>query len=183
MTDLATPGAGTRPAQSVAPTEPVATPADELVAALVTDRYLEDLLAAAERRAADVPADAGLEPALRATARRLGAELVRVHPSFRFEEGLSARLAATADAMAEGLGLDRSAPLRLLPTAPGDRATVPAIVTAASRRRPSRRLVVTGALGSVLLSLLGALFLAWRHRRDELPIPAIPAIPALAESV
>jgi hypothetical protein len=79
--------------------------------ALVTDRYLEALLVAAERRAADAPADPALDPALRGAARRLRDELVRVHPSFRFEERLSRRLAEAA------------AGLRLAAAA-GDEATV-----------------------------------------------------------
>ncbi|HEY4634899.1 MAG TPA: hypothetical protein VIH00_13365, partial [Candidatus Limnocylindrales bacterium] len=57
-------------------------------AAIVTDHYLESLLAAGERRAVDVPSDALLHPALRAAARALRRDMVRVHPSFRFEERL-----------------------------------------------------------------------------------------------
>jgi hypothetical protein len=55
------------------------------VEALVTDRYLEALLLAAERRADDAPADPALDPAIRGAARRLRDELVRVHPSCRSE--------------------------------------------------------------------------------------------------
>jgi hypothetical protein len=66
------------------------------VEALVADHYLEALLASSERRAGDVPADAALEPALRDAARLLQRSLVRVHPSFRFEERLAAQLAALA---------------------------------------------------------------------------------------
>ncbi len=69
------------------------------VEALVTDRYLEALLLAAERRAPDVPADPALDPSLRRAARRLRDELVRVHPSFRFEDRLARRLAEAAAAM------------------------------------------------------------------------------------
>ncbi len=69
------------------------------VEALVTDRYLEALLAAAERGAPDAPADPGLDPAIRGAARRLRDELVRVHPSFRFEERLARRLAEAAAGM------------------------------------------------------------------------------------
>ncbi len=69
------------------------------VEALVTDRYLEALLAAAERGAPDAPADPALDPALRSAARRLRDELVRVHPSFRFEERLARRLAEAAAGM------------------------------------------------------------------------------------
>jgi len=64
--------------------------------ALQTDRYLDALLSAAERRADDVPADAAIDPTLRLAARRLRDELVRTHPSFRFEERLARRLADAA---------------------------------------------------------------------------------------
>ena len=66
------------------------------VHALVADRYLDDLLAAGERGAGDAPADAALDPALRDAARVLRRSLVRVHPSFRFEERLGTRLAELA---------------------------------------------------------------------------------------
>ena len=82
------------------------------VEALVTDRYLEALLAAAERGAPDAPADPELDPAIRGAARRLRDELVRVHPSFRFEERLARRLAEAAAGM------------RLAAASGGDRATV-----------------------------------------------------------
>ena len=68
------------------------------VDALVTDRYLDALLAAAERRADDAPMDATLDPGVRDAARVLGRSLVRVHPSFRFEERLASRLAGLAAA-------------------------------------------------------------------------------------
>ncbi len=64
--------------------------------ALRTDSYLEALLAAADRRAGDVPADPLVEPGVRDAARRLRDDVVRVHPSFRFEERLARRLAAAA---------------------------------------------------------------------------------------
>jgi hypothetical protein len=83
------------------------------VEALVTDRYLEALLLAAERRADDAPADPTLDPAIRGAARRLRDELVRVHPSFRFEERLARRLAEAA------------AGLRLAAVAGGDATVIP----------------------------------------------------------
>ena len=69
------------------------------VDALRTDRYLDSLLAAHDRRASDVPADPELDPIVRDTAGRLGRDLVRLHPSFRFEERLAARLAQLAASM------------------------------------------------------------------------------------
>ena len=97
------------------------------VEALVTDRYLEALLLAAERRADDVPADPELDPAIRGAARRLRDELVRVHPSFRFEERLARRLAEAA------------AGLRLAAVAGGDGHGDPLPGAAPWRRRPRRR--------------------------------------------
>ncbi len=70
------------------------------VDALVADRYLDALLAAGDRRADDTPADAAMGPELRGAARVLRRSLVRVHPSFRFEERLAARLADLAAAQA-----------------------------------------------------------------------------------
>jgi hypothetical protein len=61
-----------------------------------TERYLDGLLDAEERRAAEVPMDLDLDPAVLFAARELRANLIRVHPSFRFEEGLAARLARAA---------------------------------------------------------------------------------------
>jgi len=152
------------------------------VEALVTDRYLEGLLAAAERRASDAPADASLDPTLRAAALRLRDELVRVHPSFRFEDRLARRLAEAAAGM------------RLAAAAGGETALVPfprpflddpalardladpdlaALVgaspdgpDAAGRPAPlPRPLLVGGAVTSAALSLAGAAFLAWRLSR------------------
>jgi hypothetical protein len=160
------------------------------VEALVTDRYLEGLLAAAERRAADAPADASLDPTLRAAALRLRDELVRAHPSFRFEDRLARRLAEAAAGM------------RLAAAAGGETALVPfprpffddpalardladpdlaALVgarphgtaaagasdasDAAGRAAVPRPLLVGGAVTSAALSLAGAAFLAWRLSR------------------
>ena len=70
------------------------------VDALVADRYLDALLAAVDRHAADAPSDATLDPDVREAARVLRASLVRVHPSFRFEERLAGRLADLAASQA-----------------------------------------------------------------------------------
>jgi hypothetical protein len=71
-----------------------------------TDRYLEGLMAADERHAPETPVDTELDPAIRLAARELRSGLVRVHPSFRFEESLSARLAAGAARMRAGLPVE-----------------------------------------------------------------------------
>ena len=63
---------------------------DGEIEALVVDRYLESLLARAPRDTTDLPID------LRLTADALTSILPRYHPSFRFVEALSARLAVAA---------------------------------------------------------------------------------------
>jgi hypothetical protein len=83
--------------------------------ALQTDRYLDALLAAVERRAADVPVDATLDPTLRRAARRLRDELVRTHPSFRFEERLARRLADAAVRMRLATAVGGEAEAALIP--------------------------------------------------------------------
>ncbi len=138
-----------------------------------TDRYVEALLAAAERRAADVPADPGLDPALRDATRRLRDEIVRVHPSFRFEERLARRLAAAA------------ASLRLAAAAGGEADVVPVgsldaavpfddgggrvdvVPGQPTRSFLPRPVVVGGALTSAALSLAGAAWVAWRVSRGR----------------
>ena len=74
-----------------------------------TERYLDGLMAADERRASEVPVDADLDPAIRFAARELRAGLTRVHPSFRFEESLAARLTAGASRLRAGLPLEDAA--------------------------------------------------------------------------
>lgn len=73
-----------------------------------TERFLDDLMAADERRASEFPVDVEMDPSIRVAARQLRAELVRVHPSFRFEEALAARLAAGAMRLRAGLAVDTS---------------------------------------------------------------------------
>ncbi|MFM2105511.1 MAG: hypothetical protein RL338_543 [Chloroflexota bacterium] len=150
----------------------------EPVDALVTDRYLDALLEAGERRAFDAPSDARLDPALRRTARRLSGGLVRIHPSFRFEERLAARLAEAAIALRDArpsLSDARPAPrdarpsLSVVPAAGDDRTLSPfpgGPEPGLLRAAPSRRLVVGGAIVSALLSLVGAVLVAWWRGRS-----------------
>lgn len=145
------------------------------VEALRTDRYLEALLAAADRHATDVPADAALDPAVRDAATRLAHELVRVHPSFRFEERLAARLAGAAQAMqlASAAG-GETLPIPLQPLAGIDPDFDPLAHPlgedegADADERTFRPLLIGGALTSAALSLAGAAFLAWR--RTQAPV-------------
>ena len=85
------------------------------VEALVTDRYLEALLAAHARGADRGPTPRDPDDALRRTADRLARDLPRFHPSFLFEEALAARLGSVrlTDAHARRRrcgGADRPAP-------------------------------------------------------------------------
>jgi hypothetical protein len=122
------------------------TARDGEVEALVVDRYLDSLLAREPRDPADVPDE------LRATADLLATALPRYHPSFRFVEALSARLAAAAS------GQD------------GVAATVGAIIDLPAPLDPRsaqvRPVVIGGVLTSAAISLAGAAaWVAWRRGR------------------
>ena len=165
--------------------------------ALVTDRYLDALLAAHAHGAEAGRAGsegrwagpgsrwAGSEPEqrLRQTADRLARDLPRLHPSFRFEEALAARLVEVAARMR-------------LPTAVGATGVMVPIAGRASERRsgghdeadlrgpvgsrrPSvpygRPLLIGGAIASAALSLAGAAYVAWRLNR--------PAVGPMARAV
>lgn len=160
--------------------------------ALVTDRYLESLLLAGERRADDAPSDAALPPALRRAARQLSIDLVRVHPSFRFEERLAARLAEAAAAMQASESMTRTgeplgplpfvagaATAAILPSSPATPAGAPNAPGALPPAVPppavpppvvplSRPLIVGGALTSAALWIAGVAYLAWRRNRSSL---------------
>ena len=165
--------------------------------ALLTDLYLDALLAGAVLDAvgSGVPTDPGshLDPAARKAADRLRHDLVRVHPSFRFEERLATRLAEAAVAMrvavaagGEGgrvvafrTGGSPEPGAELLPGAtpddpgPGSMSPEPdgagqGIATGldpTGRRAPTRPLLIGGALTSAALSIAGAAFVAWRFSR------------------
>ncbi len=135
------------------------------VEALVTDRYLEALLAAHARGADRGPTPRDPDDALRSTADRLARDLPRFHPSFVFEEALAARLGSGASRMrmpaaagAEGL---------IVPLPVGDPLTDLGyadmeVGPGGSGRRP---LIIGGALTSAALSLAGAAYVAWRLNR------------------
>ena len=144
------------------------------IEALVTDRYLEALLDAAERGAPDAPADPALDPALRSAARRLRDELVRVHPSFRFEERLARRLAEAAAGMRLAAAAGGEATVIPFP-APllGDE---PAVDGAPDRPATRRPFLVGGAVTSAALSLAGAAFVAWRLSRGAPTDPLARAV-------
>jgi hypothetical protein len=153
-------------------------------AALATDRYLDALLAAADRRAIDAPSDALLEPDIRAAARRLQHDLVRVHPSFRFEERLAAAIQRAADAQLAGLaagGENVLTPFAPLGPGPDWAAYDPlgdAPVDAAEWAGLPRPILIGGAVASAALSVAGAALVAWRLARGESD-PMIRAVRAV----
>ena len=151
------------------------------VEALVTDRYLEALLAAHARGADRGPTPHDPDDALRRTAHRLARDLPRFHPSFLFEEALAVRLGSVASRMripaaagAEGLivPLPMGDPLTELGEA--DTEDIPG----GSGRRP---LIIGGALTSAALSLAGAAYVAWRLNRPAAG-PMVRAARAVART-
>ena len=150
---------------------------DPEVDALRTDRYLESLLAAADRRASGVPADSALDPEVRDVAARLQRGLVRVHPSFRFEERLAGRLAGAAALMRLAPAAGAESEIGIINTAAvrGDAAEGPDGAPfdplgddpAGNADEGLRPLLIGGALTSAALSLAGAAFVAWRRSRPD----------------
>lgn len=139
--------------------------------ALLTDLYLDALLAGAIRDlSGEAPGIGGdrLDPALARAAERLRHDLVRVHPSFRFEERLARRLAEAAlgqrVAVAVGEGR-RVVPFPRDAPAHDDLAAELLGLHPAIRRDLGRPLLIGGALTSAALSIAGAAFVAWRFGR------------------
>jgi hypothetical protein len=140
------------------------------VDALVTDRYLDAILAAHARGADHGPADAQPAAPVRLAADRLARDLPRFHPSFRFEEALAARLAEAAARM--GLPVAAGAEGLVVPITrnPGTRddgsvAFDPDLTDDSARAGLGRPLLIGGALTSAALSIAGAAYVAWRLNR------------------
>lgn len=142
------------------------------VDAMVTDRYLDALLSAHAAGTERTPASTDLDPQIRRAADRLANELPRLHPSFRFEDGLWLRLAEVARGLRLGAvaGSDGT-PIPLASAFPGGDpalAELAALVDGAEADHegiPVRPLLVGGALTSAALSLAGAAYVAWRLSR------------------
>ena len=142
------------------------------VEALLTDRYLERVLARATGGPSSGPVDALLNPVLRDAADQLRRDLVRVHPSFRFEERLASRLAEAAAAlrMPAAVGAESGVvPIGVLGGASvegddGDEGAYLFDDGELDRRELSRPLLIGGALTSAAISLAGAAWVAWRAR-------------------
>jgi hypothetical protein len=140
------------------------------VDALITDRYLEALLAAHARGADHGPAAAEPLAPIRLAADRLARDLPRFHPSFRFEEALAARLAEAAARMdlraaAGAEGLVVPLPGRGHGALPGADPAVDAAAVDDPRSGIGRPLLIGGALTSAALSIAGAAYVAWRLNR------------------
>ena len=141
------------------------------VQALITDRYLDSLLAVApvharEGEPIDDP-DASLGAAVRAVSRRLATDLPRFHPSFRFEERLALRLAEVAAAMRLPLaagGESQPATITRIPLVPADPLRV---AGEDDPERDTRPLLIGGAVAASAISIAGA-WLAWRRRTSPM---------------
>jgi hypothetical protein len=134
------------------------------VDALVTDRYLEALLAAHARGADRGPTPFEPADAIRRTADRLARDLPRFHPSFLFEEALAGRLAEVAARMRLPAAAGAEGSIVSLPG--GRWAEIRDDDDDVSRPGYARRpLLIGGALTSAALSLAGAAYVAWRLNR------------------
>ena len=135
------------------------------------------------------PADPALDPETRHAVAVLRRALVRVHPSFRFEERLAARLAALARRHGRRAAVVVAFPTRsgagaaadprdpLLPAIlagtldPAEDAALDIDARLAGARRP---LLVGGAITSAAISLVGVAWVAWRATARDPPRPAPP---------
>jgi len=157
------------------------------VEALITDRYLESLLAAHATGADLAPAPTELDPRVRLVAERLSRALPRVHPSFRFEEALSARLTTAAIARRVPQAAGAEGVVVPLPAGAADHAIDDAELAAYLEGAPLdgdpdlRPLLIGGALTSAAISLAGAAIVAWRWRRDAVT-PMARAVRAVART-
>ena len=136
---------------------------DGEIEAFVVDRYLESLLAREPLDVTDIPAD------LSATAGVLATGLPRYHPSFRFVEALSARLAAV------GAGHDARGDIVALRVA----SRSPSVVDIRSGQ--VHPVVIGGVLTSAAISIAGAAYVAWRRGRPAAD-PMSRAVRAVART-
>ena len=166
------------------------------VEALITDRYLDALLAVSPRPERVDPSDdpdSAVGAAVRAVSRRLANDLPRFHPSFRFEERLALRLAQVAASMRLPLaagGESQVVAIRRIPISPdplgvigdrdgreGDRELRGPFDPFELARRAggpeNRPLLIGGAVAASAISLAGA----WFARRRR-PSPMARAIRA-----
>ena len=141
------------------------------------DTYIDRLLAGPEAGPSAVEALPAVEEGMAETATRLRTELVRFHPSFRFEERLARRLMEVAEAQWRGVlvGREQFAQPVVLAAAPGAtglRGAGRAGIAEGRHTVPDDRhrgLLVGGAIASGVIasgvSLAGAGIVAWRRAR------------------
>jgi hypothetical protein len=122
-----------------------------------TEIYLDGLMAAEERRATRAPVDMDVDPAVLLAARHLREDLVRPHPSFRFEEGLARRLAQAAH---PALPVVSPAPAE-----PDHRSVTLSLPRLASLTSKSARPLIVGGVASAIS--IGAVYVAWRWSRGS----------------
>jgi len=159
------------------------------VDALVTDRYLESILAAHARGAdrAPLPIDAQPALAVRLAAERLAFGLPRLHPSFRFEEALAGKLSQAAARMRVPLaagGATVGLPLpdpAVLPLVLPTRGDVLVRLRRDGPREVGRPLLIGGAITSAAISLAGAAYVAWRITHPQAS-PMVRAARAVART-
>ena len=154
--------------------------------ALITDRYLESLLAA-QARAANASPQAYAEapsPEIARAADRLSRDLLRLHPSFRFEEALALRLAEAANRMRLARAAGGEGAVVALQSPDGDPVIPPTAFdpegTDDARPGLGRPLLIGGALTSAALSIAGV-YVAWRLNRPA-GSPMARAVRAVARS-
>ena len=162
------------------------------VDALVTDRYLDSLLAAPDLAsfttgrsgrlgaaaasamrdslAAATNAGARLDRGVRLASERLTRDLPRFHPSFRFEERLAVRLAEAAAAMRLPAAAGAEGSVSVVPF-PAPELPPDFDPLAAPAENPDlvpfpRPLLIGGAMAASALSLAGAAWVAWRRSRS-----------------
>jgi hypothetical protein len=159
-------------------------PGDASPDALVTDQYLDALLGAADRRTAGAFPDTDPDPAIRHAGTVLRTSLVRVHPSFRFEDRLASRLANLAAergsraavgsgdvipfhraAAGRGIPADRDPLLDAVLAGTLDPTDAGAVERASGGRGTGRPLLVGGAITSAAISIAGVAYVAWRASR------------------
>ena len=144
--------------------------------ALVTDRYLDALLAG-ETRWGDTgddvrrPGRGPIDAAVRAASRRLAGDLPRFLPSFRFEERLALRLAEAAAGMRLPLAAGSESQAAPIPVAPPTGFDPLEIVPDDEEAGPlPMPVLIRGAVAASAISLAGAAWLAWRRRATASPM-------------
>jgi hypothetical protein len=164
------------------------------VDALVTDRYLDSLLAgrdaeapgaraggaaagpAPRRLAANIgplrhgPATDRLDRGVRLASERLALDLPRFHPSFRFEERLAVRLAEAAAAMRMPAAAGAEGSMKAIPFPAPELppAFDPLAADPAEDEVPmTLLLLIRGAVAASAISLAGAAWVAWRRGHPQ----------------